>query len=195
MLPATLHRLAAGFVLTLLAAAPGCEFAAKQAYYGAEGIQSRWLELDRPAGNFAFDRYQSVEVATFDSRLGSLVPTTVTGPVQARIVRNIAETKFFKHVGFAGESPDATGDTLLIRGTFIDFHPGAGLNRTIAFGGEGLLTALVFITDKETGQVLWRGHASGFLRATISGKIEQLGEGIGESLQEVLEKYHSPAGK
>ncbi len=178
-----------------LLAPSGCEFAAKQTFFAAEGIQSRSLEIKRPMGNFAFDRYPAVEVEKFGTRLGSLIPARVTDPVQSRIVRNITESKLFDDVAFAGDGRMGDQPTLLVRGTFIDFHPGAGLNRTIAFGGEGLLTAMVSLEDKATGEVLWMGHASGFLRATIAGKLEELGEGMGESIEDVLERYHSPATK
>lgn len=180
------------FAVFALPIAGGCEFAAKQTFFAAEGIQSRTMEIHRPVGNFAFDRYRVVEVEKFTSRLEGLIPARVTDPVQTRVVRNITEANLFADVAKAGDArmPDQPG--LVVRGTFIDFHPGAGLNRTVAFGGEGLLTALVSIDDRATGVTLWRGHVSGFLRATISGKLEELGEGIGEAIEAVVEQYHSP---
>lgn len=178
-----------------LVLAAGCEFAAKQTYMAAEGVQSRALELKRPTGSFAFDRYTVVEVEKFNSRIEGNIPANITEPVQSHIVRNIIEAKVFKEVLFAGDTRSTDKPTLVVRGTYIDFHPGAGLNRTIAFGGEGLLTALVTICDGATNEALWTGHVTGILRAAISGKMVELGEGMGEAIQEVMERYHSPPGK
>lgn len=187
-----LFRCAAALCLVAAPILTGCEFVAKQTYMAAEGIQSRTMEIKRPVGPYGFDSYQAVEVEKFNSRIEQYVPATVTDPVQALVARNVREANFFKEVAFAHDARNTGLPTLVVRGTFIDFHPGAGLNRTIAFGGEGLLTAVVSIIDKETDQVLWMGHCSGFLRATIAGKIAELGEGIGESVQSALQAYHSP---
>lgn len=184
------------FVAALALLIPaGCEFAAKQTYMAAEGVQSRTLELKRPTGNFAFDRFTVVEVEKFNSRIEGNIPSNITEPVPSHIVRNIIEAKVFKEVLFAGDKRATDQPTLVVRGTYIDFHPGAGLNRTIAFGGEGLLTALVTLCDGATMEPLWTGHVTGILRAAISGKMNELGEGMGEALQEVVERYHSPPGK
>ncbi len=174
-----------GFLATL-AVSSGCiSTIAKQAYYGATGASGRYFEIRNLGGSFALDRYQGVQVDSFDpSLMLGAIPPEVVGAVQPDIIERLTKTGVFAQVGASVSAKPA----LIIRGRFMDYDPGTSAARAV-YGTDPTLTAQIELVDAQTNQTLGVAMVTGTVKSVVRANPREMASGVSKAVKGLLSAH------
>lgn len=138
------------------------------------------------------NRYQTIEVATFDAPAETKFPAENVKPLMDEIVSKLREMKKFKQVIAPGETAtDASASTLQLTGSVTKYEPGSRAKRYVISMGAGktrVITHVNFI-DKSTGQTVLETDASGAVSwGLFGGSSKSSLSGVGKKVAEITKK-------
>lgn len=147
------------------------------------------IAAGQPKDSALKNRYQVIEVATFDAPTETKFPTENVKPMMDEIVSKLRDMKKFKQVAAPGETAtDTTAPTLQLVGAVTKYEPGSRAKRYVISMGAGktrVVTHIKFI-DKSTGQVVVEADASGAVSwGLFGGSSKSSLTGVGKKVAEI----------
>ena len=173
-------------LLAMLGVSSGClGTIASQAYYGTTGASARFFELRDAGGPGALDRYQGVQVESFDpSLMLGAIPSDVVSAVQPDIIERLRRTGVFAEVGAKVSAKPA----LIIRGKFMDYDSGSSAARAV-YGTNPTLTAQIELIDAETNRTIGVAMVTGTVKSVVRADPKELASGMSKAVQGLLSTH------
>jgi hypothetical protein len=138
------------------------------------------------------NRFQVIEVSTFEAPAETKFPAENVKPMMDEIVSKLIGLKKFKQVVRPGEAPtDTAAPIVQLVGTVTKYEPGSRAKRYVISMGAGktrIVTHIKFV-DKSTGQVLLESDASGAVSwGLFGGSSKSSLTGVGKKVAEITKR-------
>lgn len=117
-------------------------------------------------------KYETVEVATFDTKEGIAFPPDFSVRLNEELVMELQKSKRFAEVLREGEAPREEGaPALKLVGTITEFKKGSQMKRyLIGFGaGKTKIVASIKFVDRTTGDVVFEDQVDGKVIMGLAG--------------------------
>ena len=175
------------FVFAVMFAA-GCTTAVKQVVYAVRGPQGETLVIEAEPRE-VFEKYQKVEVTSFENKIPEVIPETVTARVQSETVTEIGKKGIFTSGASAVEKEvgEATEPTLVVSGKLLDISTDEVPGQKI-IGSPNHLIAQVEVKDRSSGKVLARANVRGVVKSAVDFNVTSLATGLGRGIEKLLEQ-------
>ena len=145
----------------------------------------------RPSNDLK-NRYENLEVITFDVKPGLEFPDEFRTRMMAGVIEDLRRINKFKRVSAAGEAqPGESASTLRLEGTVIKYKHGNRGKRFFALGlaGDTKIVAHVKFIDKATGKLLVEGDVDGQIyTGLLGGSPRGAPTGIGKDIAKIAKK-------